>query len=64
MFSARNSGDHAPVMLEHIGLSSMVDISRMPDSAMFSVRGMGVDDEQSSEVFLVRHAEALLLVDD
>ena len=44
----------------------------MPDSAMFSVRGMGVAESVSTstllakllELFLVRHAEALLLVDD
>ena len=44
----------------------------MPDSAIFSVRGMGVADSVSTstpidsllEPLLVRHAEALLLVDD
>ena len=50
----------------------MVDMSRMPDRAMFSVRGMGVADRVSTstplgqllELLLVADAEALLLVHD
>ena len=51
---------------------SMTHMSRTPISAMWSVRGMGVAVSVSTstvgldllEALLVRHAEALLLVDD
>ena len=50
----------------------MVDMSRMPESAMLSVLGDGRCRERQRvdltrellELFLVRYAEALLLVDD
>ena len=50
----------------------MIDMSRMPTSDMFSVRGIGVALIVSTSTFLriclmlllVRHAEPLLLVDD
>ena len=50
----------------------MIDMSRMPTSDMFSVRGIGVALIVSTSTFLrqlldlllVRDAEALLLVDD
>ena len=50
----------------------MIDMSRMPTSDMFSVRGIGVAVIVSTSTFLriclmlllVRDAEALLLVDD
>ena len=50
----------------------MIDMSRMPTSDMFSVRGIGVARHRQHvhllahllDALLVRHAEALLLVDD
>ncbi len=47
---AHGIAQDAPIMLQHIGLhrlavsggSSMVDMSRRPERAIFSVRGMGV----------------------
>ena len=55
-----------------LGGVSMIDMSRMPTSDMFSVRGIGVAVIVSTstlrlqllELLLVRDAEALLLVDD
>src|SRR3569833_1392258 len=42
---------------------AMMERSRMPDSAMFMVRGIGVA-AQALEPFLLTHAEAVFLVDD
>ena len=70
--ASQNGATTVWIARRSLGGVSITDISRSPTSDMFSVRGIGVADSREHvhvpahllEPFLVRHAEALLLVHD